>query len=231
VTPFDHDVSRSGGYVYTTDAPLSARLANRRLTVAALSVADFKEKRVLDIGCGDGTYTLELVDVAGAASVQGIDPAGEAIRVARERVGDRPIAFSEGSAYELPHEADAFDLACLRGVLHHLERPAEALREALRVAPWVVGVEPNGYNPGLKVLERCSTYHVEHGERSFTARTLDGWVKAAGARIEARTFAGFVPMFSPDWLARAMKRIEPAVEALPGVRTVGCAVYVFAAAR
>lgn len=230
-SPFDDDVSRSGGYAYTTGAPLSARLANRRLTEAALSVADFAGRRVLDVGCGDGTYTVELVDVAGASAVTGIDPAERAICVARERAAGRAITFAAGSAYELPYDDDSFDLSYLRGVLHHLERPADALREALRVAPRVVVVEPNGHNPGLKVLERYSRYHVEHGERSFARRKLDRWVESAGATVEIQTYAGFVPMFSPDWLARAMKTIEPAVEALPILRTVGCAVYVFAAAR
>ena len=44
-------------------------------------------------------------------------------------------------------------------------------------------------------------------------------------------FAGFVPMFSPDWVARAMKAFEPIVERVPGVNALACAVYVIVAAR
>jgi SAM-dependent methyltransferase len=228
--PFEADVAARGGYAYTTDASLSSRLANRRLTDAALAVASFQGKRVIDIGCGDGTYTVELVDVARAREVEGVDPAGEAIRVARERAGDRPIAFAEASAHELPYPDGAFDVAQLRGVLHHVDRPRDALAEALRVAREVVVIEPNGYNLGLKLLERVSSYHREHGERSYMPRTLDRWVGELGARVAARTFAGFVPMFSHDGLARAMKRLERVVEGVPGVRAAGCAVYVFRAA-
>ena len=39
-----------------------------------------------------------------------------------------------GSAYELPFEDGAFDWVTLRHIPHHLERPADALAEALRVA-------------------------------------------------------------------------------------------------
>ena len=41
--------------------------------------------------------------------------------------------------------------------------------------------------------------------------------------------AGFVAMFSPDWLARAMKAIEPMIESLPLVNVIGCAVVVLVA--
>jgi len=126
---------------------------------------------------------------------------------------------------------DAFDVAVLRGVLHHMDRPLDALREALRVAPTAVAVEPNGLDPGLKVLERWSHYHVEHGERSDPRRRLDGWVAALGASVVRRQWVGFVPMFSPDWYARAAKRLEPVLERTPLLRAMACAQYIFTACR
>ena len=36
-------------------------------------------------------------------------------------------------------------------------------------------IEPNGYNPVLKVLEKVSRYHIEHEERSFFPATLHAW--------------------------------------------------------
>ena len=231
IAPFEADAAARGGYQYTTDPSLSSRLAYRKQTDASLAVADFRDRRVLDVGCGDGAATLELLDVAAPASVEGIDPAPAAIEAARERDAGKTVNFRVGSAYELPYPAGAFDVAVLRGVLHHLDDPRRALGEALRVAPRVVVVEPNGFNPGLKLLERVSSYHVEHGEKSYTPRTLDRWSRSLGGRVERRVFAGFVPMFSPDPLARAMKRVEPLVEAVPLVRSVACAIYVFAVVR
>lgn len=229
--PFDADAAACGGYRYTTDASLSSRLAYRRQTEASLAVADFRDRRVLDIGCGDGAATLELLDVAAPASMEGIDPAPAAIEAARGRDPEGKVSFAVASAYDLPYPPGAFDVAVLRGVLHHLDDPERALGEALRVAPRVVVVEPNGFNPGLKLLERVSPYHVEHGEKSYAPSTLDRWSRSLGGRVERRVFAGFVPMFSPDPLARAMKRLEPLVENVPLVRSVACAIYVFAVAR
>lgn len=231
VESFAADAASNDGYLYTTNARLSSRLANRRLTDSVLAIAEFRGKRVLDMGCGDGTYTHELAELGGVAGIHGIDPAEQAVKVAKGKAGAGLTCFAISSAYALPYSDDSFDVAVLRGVLHHMGQPIEALREGLRVAPVLVVVEPNGYNPALKVLERCSSYHIEHGEKSYRPKTLDGWVADVGGVVQARTWAGFVPMFCPDWMARVTKLVEPAVEALPVARHVGCAVYVLRAVR
>jgi SAM-dependent methyltransferase len=130
------------------------------------------------------------------------------------------------SAYELPYDANSFDIAYLRGVLHHMDQPQLAIREAVRVASTVVVIEPNGYNPVLKVLERYSPYHVEHHEKSYPPLQLDRWATAAGGTVTVRKWAGLVPMFCPDWMARPLKVIEPLVEVAPLLNLISCAVYV-----
>lgn len=229
--PFDADVAERSGYRYTTGARLSSVLANARISDAVLEAVDFEGTRVIDIGCGDGTYTREFVDRGGAAQVVGVDPSKEAIEVAgAASVSDR-LAFEHGGAHALGWDADTFDVAHLRGVLHHADRPLEALAEALRVAPLIVVVEPNGYNAGVKLLERFSSYHVEHGERSFAPRRLDRWTREVSGEIVARQWIGQVPFFAPDWFARIAKRIEPLTESTPLVRAATCAQYVFVARR
>jgi len=231
VDPFEKDVLRSGGYRYTTEAPLSSRLANQRMTEATLNAADWRDKRVIDMGCGDGTYTAELLRLGEPASIHGVDPSPAAVSAAQARAGDPRMTFTVGSAGGLPHADNEFDLAYLRGVLHHMDSPVEALAEGLRVAPMIVVVEPNGYNAGLKVLERVSRYHRQHEERSYAPRRLDRWVESVGGTVVARRYVGFVPMFSPAWYARAAKVIEPALERRRAVRQATCAQYVFTAVR
>ena len=107
----------------------------------------------------------------------------------------------------------------------------DALKEALRLAPSVVSIEPNGYNPVLKVLERVSRYHRDHEEKSYPPSRLDYWVTRLGGAITSRQWIGLVPMFCPDWFARTLKTIEPTIERLPGVNRLCCAQYVFVAHR
>jgi len=231
VNAFNQDARDNKGYRYSANAQLSSQLANRRLSDAALAIADFRGKKVMDVGCGDGTYTIELFDEGKAAFIHGIDPAREAIEIAGTKVGTRNISFSVENAYHVPFDDNSFDVAYLRGVLHHMDRPVDALREALRVAPTLVVIEPNGYNPALKLIEKMSSYHREHDEKSYAPFKLDAWIESHGGMVSRRVWAGFVPMFCPDWLARTLKTIEPAVELVPGVKHVACAVYVLTAER
>jgi ubiquinone/menaquinone biosynthesis C-methylase UbiE len=229
--PFDRDVAERGGYVYTTVERLSTGFAMERQTMAMVSATDFRGRRVVDIGCGDGAATVTLHDAAGTAEILGFDPASLAMPVARHRAGKRPLRFASASAYALPLPNDAVDIAHLRGVLHHMDEPHSAIKEAARVARTVAVLEPNGWNPVLKAIEKLSAYHRAHGERSFFAHTIDGWMKDAGLKIVHRSFSGLVPYFCPDGAARLLKRVEPMVERLPGVRQVACGTYVVVGQR
>src|SRR5271166_4338727 len=84
IEEFDRDASK-GGYLYTRGDRLSAHLSNARMSKAVIAAADFSAKRVIDLGCGDGTYTLELVTEGGAQSVLGVDQAQTAIVQATDR--------------------------------------------------------------------------------------------------------------------------------------------------
>jgi SAM-dependent methyltransferase len=230
VEAFNHDAAH-GGYVYATSDVLSTRLSRERMNEAIAAVADYRGKRVVDVACGDGTFTGLIADPGGATSVVGIDAAADAVAVAVERVGSEALSFDVGDASNLPYADDEFDVAQLRGVIHHFDRPQAAISEALRVARSTVILEPNGYNPGLKLYERLHPYHRAHGERSYTPRRLDRWVADAGGRVVRRMYVGLVPTFAPDWLAGVTKRCEKVVERTPLIRALACAQYVFVAER
>ena len=227
--PFNDDALENRGYLYSTNAPLSSRLANQRLTDITLESVQIKGKNVLDVGCGDGVYTLEIDAHGKPKSIIAGDVADRAIKVARNNSAGRNIHYMVNSAYELPFQANCFDVAILRGVLHHLDDPRQAIKESLRVADVVWVIEPNGYNPGLKFLEKFSAYHIEHGEKSYAPHALDQWVDQLGGKVIYRKWAGFVPMFCPDWMAGLMKWLEPFVEYVPVVKNIGCAQYTFSA--
>jgi SAM-dependent methyltransferase len=229
VSAFNQDAVENQGYRYSTNAPLSSQMANKRLSDVTLENVDLRDKTVLDIGCGDGVYTIELFDQVPMKRLLGVDYAAQAIEVAKTKSGARQIEYEVQSAYALPYADKSFDVAIIRGVLHHLDDPVPALKEALRVAKLVWVIEPNGYNPGLKFLEKFSRYHIEHQEKSYAPASLDKEIQKMGGRVLRRKWAGFVPMFCPDWMAKTMKVVEPMVEAVPVIKHLGCAVYTFSA--
>lgn len=226
VRQFDADVVEQGGYLYADPDRLSSRYANERITRAMFRFARPAGRRVIDIGCGDGTYTLELLE-AGAAEVVAIDAAGEAVAHAGRRCADYPNArFEAVDIYELENLGEPFDVAVVRCMLHHLYDAPQAIARVCAVAREVVVCEPNGYNPILKVIEKVSPYHVAHEEKSYAPRSLDRWFQQAGGEVVEREYIGLVPMFSPDALARLCKTLEPLVERMPVLRQLGCAQYV-----
>lgn len=235
VKQFDTDVSETGSYAYTADR-LSSQFANARISKAIADIYPFKGKRVLDVGCGDGAYTVEFAAL-GVASIHGVDPAGVAIEAANARAKRQGVQdivqFSAGNVYELDPllSEKTFDIIVLRGVLHHLPDPARAVSNLENFPGAVLILEPNGLNPVVKVLEKVSRYHIEHEERSFTPGTLRKWCKNAGFKISACRVINIVPFFCPDWMARTLRVFEPIVEKIPGLRAIGCGQTILLAKR
>ncbi len=228
---FNQDAVSNAGYLYTTNTRLSSRLATGRSMDIILQTGCFTGRSVLDLGCGDGYYTIQFWDRGKPKSLIGVDAADRAIELANTNKQDRPIQFAVGDVHRLPYPDNSFELVLVQSILHHDDNPLGIIKEAFRLAPRILVHEPNGNNVGLKVIEKTSRYHREHNEKSYTSPQLTGWIKQAGGRIVHKRFAGFVPMFCPDWLARAMKVTERAVEHLPLVRALGCSVIVLVAER
>lgn len=232
---FDDDVRRTGAYAYTA-GKLSSRYANARISEGIFSSYSFPSKKVLDLGCGDGTYTLEIA-VLGASEILGVDPAEVAVGAAAKKSRDMGYAdkvrFEVGNIYTLEEQLGTrrFDCVVLRGVLHHLPDPAKAIACVAFWADTVIILEPNGYNPVLKMLERFSRYHVEHEERSFFSGTLRRWSEAAGLRVVSRRYLNLVPMFCPDWMAKICKKLEPLVERIPLLREIFCGQCIIVATK
>lgn len=86
---------------------------------------------VLDVGCGPGALTAELVDRLGAGGVHAIDPSESFVSAARERYPD--VDVKQGAAEELPFADDTFDAALAQLVVHFMSDPVAGLREMARV--------------------------------------------------------------------------------------------------
>ncbi|MCX6356678.1 MAG: class I SAM-dependent methyltransferase [Candidatus Aureabacteria bacterium] len=228
---FNRDALFKGGYRYTTGAQLSCRMATQRTLDAILKTEAIAGRSVLDIACGDGHYTIRLWDSGHPRALTAVDAAEHSVNVARLNIADRPIRCVVADARSLPWPDNSFDLVLIQSVLHHVDYQCEIIREAFRLAPRILIHEPNGNNFGVKIIEKVSPYHREHREKSYTSHQLRRWIEQAGGKVSSVKFAGFVPIFCPDWLARVMKKIEPLIEYTPFLNACGCAVVVLVAAR
>jgi len=87
-------------------------------------------RRILDIGCGYGVPSAWLLELFPAATVCGVDPDEERIRVAGRALGPRGEART-GRAPDLSDLPDRADTALILDVIHMLDDAA--LRETLRI--------------------------------------------------------------------------------------------------
>lgn len=235
VRRFDEDVRKQGAYAYTGDR-LSAQFANGRISRSIAEAFDFHGASVLDLGCGDGAYTVEFAAL-GVRQVVGLDPAAVAIEAARTRAHAMGVAdtvrFEVGNIYDLDEylSSGLFDCIVIRGVLHHLPDPARALAGLAAFEGTVVVLEPNGNNPVLKLLERFSRYHIDHEERSFRPASICSWINASGLTVRSCCVLNLVPFFCPDLAAKALRATEPLVERIPLLRDIACGQVIITARR
>jgi SAM-dependent methyltransferase len=88
--------------------------------------------RALDVGCGPGALTAELVRRLGPAAVAAIDPSPPFVAAARARFGEADVR--EGVAERLPFSDGSFDVVLAQLVVHFMADPVAGLAEMRRVA-------------------------------------------------------------------------------------------------
>lgn len=109
--------------------PLNAYAAS------VLALGDLHGRKVLDMGCGDGWFSVILAKRG--ATVWGFDISSSAIDTARERARQNNVEaathFEVASAYQTPYPNGFFDLVTGQAILHHLGDKERLSREILRV--------------------------------------------------------------------------------------------------
>jgi SAM-dependent methyltransferase len=88
-------------------------------------------QRVLDVGCGPGALTTELVGRLGPDNVAAVDPSEPFVTAARER--HPGVSVERASAESLPFRDDVFDAALAQLVVHFMTDPVAGLEEMARV--------------------------------------------------------------------------------------------------
>ncbi len=126
----------------------SGMLATRFCDAAGVSAG----QTTLDVGCGPGALTSELVSRVGAASVTAIDPSHAFVAECRRRHPD--VDVRTGSAESLAYPDASFDAVLSQLVLHFVGDPESAAAEMRRVLRQggVVGACVWDFTGGMRLL-------------------------------------------------------------------------------
>ena len=87
--------------------------------------------RVLDVGCGTGSFLLRLAP--DARELHGVDFSSEMVRIARDKAADADhLTFHVTGLDDMPFPDGHFDVVCAYSILHLVEDRDAALAELFR---------------------------------------------------------------------------------------------------
>ncbi len=150
--------------------------------------------RLLDIGCGPGSITIDLAQCLAPGEVVGVDIEPTQIERARQLAAQKQVTnvrFNVADTYALPNADCSFDAVLMHGVLEHRRDPERALREVLRV------LRPNGVlgarhadfggfliEPAVAPLDQFASLFSQlmrhNGSDPHAGRHQLQWLRAAG---------------------------------------------------
>jgi len=187
-----------------------------RLWRLVLDIADAldvpADGHVLDLGCGDGAFTNQVL-AARYRAVDGLDKSEAAIRRAeaesKKNATYRAVDLVTFDYDSLPR----YDAAVLLGILHHVKSATPHIVRAMsRRTGKMIVLEPNGSHLLRKALEFTPAYR-KAGEDSFGAKDLIAIFAANGWHTEIWRRVNLFPNFTPGFVHRLLAPIEPRIEA------------------
>lgn len=155
--------------------------------------------RLLDVGAGAGTITVDLARIV--ADVTATEFGAEGLELTRSTVAAQGVAniqLEVADIHALPFDDAIFDVAHAHQVLQHVADPVQALREMARVTRpgGIVAVRDSDYSgftwwPRIAPLDawldlyRSAT--AANGGEADAGRRLLSWAHAAGLQEVAAT--------------------------------------------
>ncbi len=151
------------------------------------------DTRLLDVGCGPGTISIDLARRLSDGSVVGVDAAVSVVEAAQaeaQAAGVGNVEFSVADAYALEFDDATFDVVHAHQVLQHLTDPVAALGEMRRVVrdDGVVAARDSDYDamtwfPASPRLDRWRQIYDRlargNGTEPSAGRHLLAWARSA----------------------------------------------------
>ena len=154
-----------------------------------------KGLRWLDVGCGTGVFTEQVIQGCAPAAVVGIDPSAEQLAFAGTvpALATAELRVADGQA--LPFPDNSFDMAVMALVIHFVPDPAKAVAEMARV------LRPGG---------RAASYVWDYTQGGSPVAPVGAAMKAMGLDASRPPSAGAtaVPALEELWRGAGFGAIE-----------------------
>ena len=171
---------------------------------------------ILEVGCGTGLFTKLLAEYFPRARITASDAFAPMLDIAGKRLSALSnIALVQYDAETDGAFAEPFDFICGVDIIHHLNRPVQAMRcwrKFVKPSGRLVFFESNAWNPvlRLRMLNRPEEARFKYNTRA----NLTGWMKEAGW---SSAMAEYIPLYLPNgppFLWPTINQIETAAHRL-----------------
>ena len=177
-----------------------AQIAIRKAYLGNLELAE--DARALELGSGTGHVTKDLLDIAGAATADGIEPSPVMVARAQKSFGDDDrLSFKIGDAKNTGFENETFDLVLMHTLLCHVPGPEDVVQEAFRLLKpgGVLAVCDGDYSTAttqiadFDPLDQLIRFMIDQNVTNlWIMRQISGILADVGFRLGARTGHGYV---------------------------------------
>ncbi|MCW3787441.1 class I SAM-dependent methyltransferase [Plebeiibacterium sediminum] len=137
----------NAGEIWNWESPAGKVRWKRRVKMLTKHIN--ANEKVLELGCGTGYFTQEIIQTK--AQVVAIDISPDLLSIARKNITDSNVSFCEENAYKMTFDNDYFDSVIGSSVLHHLDidKAIAEIHRVLKVGGVVAFTEPNMMNPQI----------------------------------------------------------------------------------
>jgi ubiquinone/menaquinone biosynthesis C-methylase UbiE len=156
----------------------------------------------IDIGCGTGVFTEQLIRHCSPAAVSAVDPSAAQMAFARDRTDLKMVEFHAGDAQDLPFPDNRFDVAVMALVIHFVPDPGKAIGEMARV------LRPGGW---------AASYVWDYSVGGSPTAPLAAAIKAIGleSRPPPSRQATSMPALQQLWRSANLDQIDTRAIRIP----------------
>jgi ubiquinone/menaquinone biosynthesis C-methylase UbiE len=174
------------------------------------------DMKILDLGCGPGTITVDLAKYVPQGHITGIERAPDVLKQARTLAAEQSVTnvdFAEGDGNALDFPDGTFDVVHCHQVLQHVRDPVGILKEMKRVAKsgGLVAARESDYSaftwyPEVEGMKDWQALYLKvarsNGGEPNAGRMVHAWAKRAGFA------SGNIKATSSTWCYTSREELE-----------------------
>jgi len=223
-------LEHGAGEVWNWSSPAGIVRWQRRVKMLTAKLQ--AQHRVLELGCGTGFFTKEIVKTG--ASVVAIDISPELLAVARKEFTAPNVELIIENAYQTSFPDASFDSIIGSSVLHHLdtEKAFNEIYRLLKPGGCLAFTEPNMMNPQIALQKNIPWLKRKLGdspdETAFFKWKIKRQLKKKGFKAVDVIPFDFLHPGVPQGMVSMVNKMGAIIEKTPLLRNIAGSLYIYA---